>query len=143
MGRMVPKFNDFAFGNRVGSIGMVETDFGFHVIKIDDKEDLVQIGYLSREIVASEETSNNLFTDATKFEMASISGDKAFTDLANESSYTVRPVNKIKALDENLPGLSRQRSIVQWAFNDETETGDIKRFNINNGYAVVQLTAKN
>jgi len=33
-GTMVPKFNDFAFGNRVGAIGLVETDFGFHVIKV-------------------------------------------------------------------------------------------------------------
>jgi peptidyl-prolyl cis-trans isomerase D len=74
--------------------------------------------------------------------MASIEGDKPFVDLANESNYKVRPVNKIKALDENLPGLSNQRAIVQWAFNEDTETGDIKRFNVNNGYAIVQLTAK-
>ena len=45
-------------------------------------------------------------------------------------------------MDENLPGLSAQRSIVQWAFNNDTKLGEIKRFNINNGYAVVQLTAK-
>jgi len=140
-GAMVPKFNDFAFGNRVGAIGMVETDFGFHVIKVDDKEDIVQIATLGREIEASEETINTLFTDATKFEMATTSGGKVFTDLAKESEYLVRPVNKINALDENLPGLTNQRNIVQWAFNEDTEIGDIKRFNINNGYAVVQLTA--
>ncbi|MGF1557476.1 MAG: SurA N-terminal domain-containing protein [Flavobacteriaceae bacterium] len=141
-GRMVPKFNDFAFGNAIGSIGLVETDFGFHVIKVDDKQDLVQVAYLAREIEASEETINGLFTDATKFEMATTAGDKAFTDLAKESEYIVRPVNQIKALDENLPGLSSQRAMVQWAFNDDTEVGDIRRFDINNGYAIVQLTAK-
>jgi peptidyl-prolyl cis-trans isomerase D len=140
-GRMVPKFNDFAFGNKVGAIGLVETDFGFHVIKVDDKEDIVKIATLGREIEASEETIDALFTDATKFEMGTTSGDKAFTDLAKESEYLVRPVNKIKALDENLPGLTNQRNIVQWAFNEDTEIGDIKRFNINNGYAVVQLTS--
>ncbi len=140
-GVMTPEFNDYAFGNSVGSIGLVETDFGFHIVKVDDKEDLVQIAHLAREIVASEETINNLFTDATKFEMATTSGDKVFTDLAKESEYLVRPVNKINALDENLPGLTNQRNIVQWAFNEDTEIGDIKRFNINNGYAVVQLTA--
>lgn len=141
-GAMVPKFNDFAFGNSVGSVGLVETDFGFHVIKIDDKEDIVQIATLARGIEASEETSNALFTDATKFEMTSSEGDKAFTDLANESKYTVMPVYKIKSLDESLPGLANQRSVVQWAFNGDSEIGDIKRFNINNGYAVVQLVAK-
>ena len=139
-GVMVPKFNDFAFNNNVGTIGLVETDFGFHVIKIDDKEDVIQIATASREIVASEETTNSLFTDATKFEMETTADESAFSDLAKKGEYVVRPVNKIKALDENLPGLSTQRNIVQWAFNSDTEVGAIKRFNINNGYAVVQLT---
>lgn len=140
-GRMVPKFNDFAFGNKVGNVGLVETDFGFHVIKVDDKEDLVRIATLARAIEASEGTINTLFTDATKFEMAAAESDSDYTALAKDSEFIVRPVNKIKAMDENLPGLSNQRNIVQWAFNDETKVGDIKRFNINNGYAVVQLTA--
>ena len=139
-GRMVPKFNDFAFGNKVGAIGLVETDFGFHVIKVDDKEDIVQIATLAREIEPSEETVNTLFTDATKFEMESISSEKAFSDLAKESEYAVRPVNKIKATDENLPGLSAQRSIVQWAFREDTKLGEIKRFDLASGYAVAQLT---
>lgn len=141
-GRMVSEFNDFAFGNRVGHIGIVETDFGFHIVKVDDKRDIVQIATLSREISPSEETINTLFTDATKFEMESVSSDKPFTEMAKEGEYTVRPVNKIKAMDENLPGLSTQRSIVQWAYNNDTSIGDIKRFDLNNGYAIVQLTAQ-
>ena len=141
-GVMTPNFNDFAFGNAVGHIGLVETEFGYHIVRVDDKQDLVQLATLSREIEASDETLNALFTDATKFEMAATSSEKSFTDLAKENEYVVRPVNKINELDENLPGLSNQRSIVQWAFNSETEIGDIKRFGISNGYAVVQLTAK-
>ncbi|MGB5370663.1 MAG: peptidylprolyl isomerase, partial [Flavobacteriaceae bacterium] len=141
-GVMVPKFNDFAFGNPVGSIGLVETDFGFHIIKVDDKQDIVQIATLAREVEPSEETINTLFTDATNFELESIASDKAFSDFAREKQYTVRPVNKIMAMDENLPGLDAQRSIVQWAFNPETKAGEIRRFNINNGYAVIQLTGK-
>jgi len=115
-GTMVPKFNDFAFGNRKGAVGMVETDFGFHVIKIDDKQDIVQ------------------------FELDAIKTDKAFSDFAREKEYVIRPVSQIKAMDENLPGLDAQRAIVQWAFNPETGIGEIKRFNIARGYAVVQLT---
>ncbi len=141
-GTMVPKFNDFAFGNPVGAIGLVETDFGFHVIKVDDKQDIVQIATLAREIEPSEETINKLFTDATQFESDVKASDKAFSDLAKEKEYVVRPVNKIKAMDENLPGLSRQRAMVQWAFNEDTELGEVKRFDVNNGYAIAQLTAK-
>ncbi len=140
-GIMTPKFNDFAFDNPIGTIGLVETEFGFHIVKVDDKQDIMQIATLTREIEPSEETINSLFTDATKFEMESINSDKSFTALAQENKYSVLPVNKIKAMDENLPGLGAQRNIVQWAFNPETEVGDIKRFNINNGYAIAQVTA--
>jgi len=47
----------------------------------------------------------------------------------------------MKVLDENIPGIGNQRQIVRWAFND-AEVGDIKRFNIPTGYAIVQLVAK-
>ncbi|MCK5443407.1 MAG: SurA N-terminal domain-containing protein [Maribacter sp.] len=140
-GKLADEFDTFIFGNSVGAVDLVETEFGFHIIKIDDKQDIYQIGTLAREIEPSETTINSLFTDATKFEMESISGEKPFTDLAKEGGYLVRPVNTIKVMDENLPGLSTQRSIVQWAFNDQTEVGSIKRFNINNGYVISQLTA--
>ncbi len=142
-GLMADAFNDFCFGNPVGTIGLVETQFGFHVIKVDDKQDIIQVATLAREIEPSEETVNTLFTDATKFEMASLDAEpEAFADIAKEDNYVVRPVNKIKEMDESLPGLSSQRNIVQWAFNDDTKVGDIRRFNANNGYAVVQLTKK-
>lgn len=142
-GVMADEFNDFCFGNEVGAIGLVETEFGFHVIKVDDKQDLVQVATLAREIQPSEETINSLFTEATRFEMAVGDAEaEAFSDIAKEDNFTVRPVNKIKEMDENLPGLDSQRSIVQWAFNDDTNVGEIKRFDLTNGYAIVQLTKK-
>lgn len=141
-GRMTPKFNDFAFGNNVGHVGMVETEFGYHIVKVDDKQDLVRIATLARNIEASEATINSLFTQATQFESDAKDTDKTFLELSKEKKYVARPVNKIKAMDENLPGLAAQRAIVQWAFNDDSNVGDIKRFSVNNGYAVVQLTGK-
>jgi peptidyl-prolyl cis-trans isomerase D len=142
-GIMADEFNDFSFGNPIGTVGLVETEFGFHIIRVDDKEDIVKIATLSREVESSEETVNTLFTEATKFEMASIDAEaNEFSDIAKESDFSVRPVNKIKEMDENLPGLGSQRAVVQWAFNDDTSVGDIKRFDLASGYAVVQLTKK-
>lgn len=141
-GVMTKKFNDFAFGNKVGYVDLVETEFGFHIVKVDDKQDIMQVATLARDIEASENTINTLFTDATKFEMDVTSSDKSFDELAKESSYAVRPVNKINQMDENLPGLGVQRGIVQWAFNNETSLGDIKRFDVTNGYVIAQLTGE-
>ena len=45
-------------------------------------------------------------------------------------------------MDELLPGgIGRQRAIVQWAFNEDTALGAIRKFSLpQGGYAVVQLS---
>ncbi|ADV48248.1 SurA N-terminal domain-containing protein [Cellulophaga sp. E16_2] len=141
-GAMVKPFNDFVFNNGAGSIGLVETDFGFHIVKVEEKQDLYQVANLVREIEPSEETIDLLFQDATKFEMSTVENKSKFEEIAKKDNYVVRPVNKLNPMDENLPGLGAQRPIVQWAFNADSEIGDVKRFDLNDGYAVVRLTAK-
>ncbi len=138
-GAMVKDFNDFVFGNAVGAVDLVETEFGFHVIKVDDKQDIVRVATLAKEVESSEKTQNALFNTASKFEIAAgETGD--FGETAKTSNYNVRRADNVKELDENLPGMQSQRGIVQWAFNPETKIGDIKRFQVNGGYAVVQVT---
>ena len=133
-----PEFFSFAEKNRIGKIGLVETSFGFHVIKIVDKEDLVLIANLTKKIVPSEQTSNEVFKNATQFEMNSLNNN--FETAAQKSGYKIRLVSNINKLDENLPGLPSQRRIVQWAFDDTRELGEIKRFDLSfGGYVVVKL----
>lgn len=138
-GSMTPEFFDFANKNRVGAVGLVETSFGFHVVKVTDKQDLVLLANVSKAVVPSEKTSNRVFREATQFEMDA--GKEEFATVAERDSYTLRNVDNVYALDENLPGLPQQRRIVQWAFSDDTSVGDIKRFNLSyGGYAIVQVT---
>ena len=142
-GQMAEPFFDFVNKNRVGRIGLVETEFGFHIIKVTDKDDLAMIADVANEAVASDETANEIFRKATQFEIESIDASD-FIGSAEKYLYTVRPVKKITALEENLPGLFNQRQIVRWAFDDETRIGDVQRFTLSSGgYAVVQLTAIN
>jgi peptidyl-prolyl cis-trans isomerase D len=139
-GMMTDKFFDFCDRSRIGKIGLVETEFGFHVIKVTDKEDVVLTADVAKVIVPSEETSNGVFQKTTQFEMESIKTEQMDT-VANNYDYDVKFVQKVNLLDENLPDLPRQRNLVQWLFNDETEVGDIKRFSMTNGgYVVAQLS---
>ncbi|MBI6116924.1 peptidylprolyl isomerase [Salegentibacter maritimus] len=143
-GDMVSEFDTYVLNNNKGDVGVVETDFGYHVIHIAEqsqREKAVKIATIARELEASERSRNNLFNETTKFEIAAGEGD--FAEVAKEGDYDVRTVNNVKALDENIPGVGQQRRIVQWAFEDEANVGDIKRFDIPSGYVVAQLTAKN
>ncbi|MBU3821047.1 SurA N-terminal domain-containing protein [Flavobacteriaceae bacterium XHP0103] len=141
---MVPEFNDFEFDGKTGDLGIVKTVFGFHIMEIlgqKGSNKVAQVATIARKIEPSDETVDKVFRDASNFEIAVADGAD-FQATATESKYAVRPVNGIKVLDENIPGVGAQRPMVRWAFSDEAEVGDIKRFNIPNGYAIVQLVAK-
>jgi len=141
---MVPEFRDFSFENTTGDFGVVETVFGYHIIEILGQKNMqrtIKVGTIARKIEPSENTISKVFRDAASFENALANGK--FQDVAKENNYVVRPVDGIKVLDENIPGLNSQRAIVRWAFEADAEVGDVKKFAISNGFAVVQLTAKN
>ena len=142
-GYMAQEFYDFANRNRVGKIGLVETEFGFHVIKITEKQDILLTADIVQPIIPSESTSNDIFKSATTFEMETIKADKNdFLSIAESQKFIVKPIDYVNMLDENLPGLFSQRQIVQWAFNSDSKVGDIKKFNLSSGggYAVVQIS---
>lgn len=144
--QMVKPFNDFVFNNPVGKIGVVETQFGYHVIKITGKNDAakaVQVATVAQKIQPSEKTTDELFTKASKMEMEA--ADKPFADLAKQYGLTVTPVNKLLANDENVQGLGNNRDMVKWAFNKDTKVGDVKKFDLpmGQGHVVARLKAAN
>jgi len=140
---MVPEFNDFEFEGNVGDLGVVKTIFGFHVIEIEgqkNKNKAIQVATIARKIEPSENTVDKVFRDASNFEIAV--ADKDFEAVAKSKKFTVYPVNSLQALEENIIGVGSQRPIVRWAFEDGTDVGTVKRFNIPNGYVIAQLVAK-
>lgn len=141
-GQMVKPFNDFVFNNPIGSIGLVETDFGFHIINVTDKQDAIRLATIAQKIEPSESTTDKLYTKAVKFEMDANS--KNFEKVAKESGMTVNPSVKVRAMDEMFGSLGAQRQVVRWAFEKETNIGDVKRFEVANlGNVVAKLKKVN
>tara|TARA_B110001450_G_scaffold45838_2_gene42501 strand:- start:822 stop:2930 length:2109 start_codon:yes stop_codon:yes gene_type:complete len=139
--QMAKPFNDFVFSKREGSIGLVETDFGFHVINVVAKEDIVLLASVAIKNVPSDETSDKTFNMATKFEI-NLSKNNNLNTLAKENNYEIKIASGIKILDDNLPGLTNQRRLVQWLFTDEVKIDSYKRFDLSNGgYLIAQVKA--
>jgi peptidyl-prolyl cis-trans isomerase D len=137
-GQMVKPFNDFVFNNSIATIGLVETDFGFHIINVTDKQDAVKLATIAQKIEASESTNDNIYTQATKFEMDA--ANKDFAVLAKESKLVVNPSVRVKAIDENFGSVANQRQIVKWAFSEDIKVGDVKRFEVLNvGHIIAKL----
>ena len=142
-GGMATEFFDYTNKNRVGRIGLVETDFGFHIIKITDKEDVVLLAEIVKEIVPSDETSNIVFRNAAELEIAA-KENKDLEAAAEAKDYSIKNPTQIDILDEFIPGMGLQRNVVQWAFDSDTKPQDVRRFSLSQGgYAVVQVVEKN
>jgi parvulin-like peptidyl-prolyl isomerase len=140
-----PEFKAYSFENPKGSLGVVRTDFGYHVIEILGQgtfQQAYKVATISQAIDPSVETVDEVFKNKSKFEIAVAGAD--FETVATENNYEVRPVSSIKELDENIPGLGAQRAIVRWAFDDSASEGDFKSFNTTaGGFVVVKLTGVN
>jgi peptidyl-prolyl cis-trans isomerase D len=138
-GQMVKPFNDFVFSNPVGKIGLVETEFGYHIINVTDKQDAIRLATVAQKIEPSEATNNEIYTKATKFEMDATS-NKDFAAVAKAAKLTVNPAVKAKAMDEAFGLAGNQRQIIKWAYTDGTNVGDVKRFDIVNvGNVIARL----
>lgn len=136
--QMVKPFNDFVFNNSIGKVGLVETPFGFHIIKITDKQDGVRLATVAQKVEASEATSDKVFTQATKFEMDAAAGD--FNKIAKDMKLTIAPPVTVKGMDETFGTLGSQRTLVRWAFEGDTKVGTVKRFEIANlGHVIAKL----
>lgn len=137
-GQMVKPFNDFVFNNPIGKIGLVETEFGYHIINVTDKQDAIKMATIAQKIAPSEQTNNKIYEQATKFEMEAATKD--FATLAKQMKLTVAPSAKLKPMDESFGTIQNQRQIVKWAFADDTNTNDVKRFEIPNvGHVIAKL----
>jgi peptidylprolyl isomerase/peptidyl-prolyl cis-trans isomerase D len=141
-GALVPEFNDYVFEDAtVNSYGVVETDFGYHVVYIEDRtapKNALKLATIVKRVEPSEKTLNELYRSASKFELAAKDGD--FLEQADEFDKTVKPVNGINKLDETIPGAGRQRSVVKWAFENGSKVGEIKSFDTGSGYIVARVT---
>lgn len=99
-GMMVPSFNDFIFTHKKGDRGVVKTDYGYHLVEILEQKGsspAYKIAYLSKEIVASQETDDQANNNANMF-AGSATNLKTFNDTW-EKNWKSKGVNKLVAND--------------------------------------------
>lgn len=115
---MVKPFSDSTFSNKPGKIVMAKSRFGWHIISIDDHEDITTKYYFTALYWPLNPTQKDI--DATKQEaktfIASIDSPDEFEQIAAENYYTVNEYEG-KALSNNLNGLEQSEDALKWAFN--------------------------
>ena len=144
-GSMAKPFENFCFFRKNGSMGVVPTQFGWHVIQVTDQKganDVYKIGQIIREILPSDETIQTLYNQASGY-AAEAQTAEDYRALATEKGFFLRPARNLGRFEEVVSGLGTARRVVRWAWDDDREEGNIGLLeNDGNGYVVVVLTDK-
>jgi len=142
-GTMVTDFNEFVMNNPVGQIGVVETPFGFHVIKVTGKTEMhpkARLAILKHDLSSSTKTYQDVFAVANKFVTENRTYDQ-FNAAIEEQGLTKRTMPRMNASTYQITGIDNPRQIVRWAFDEKTKKGDVSSiFELDNMFVVAALT---
>jgi len=144
-GAMVPEFNEAVLKGSVGDIKKVETQFGYHIIKVVGKKDpstKIKVASVDFGMEPGTKTIEALYNDASTFAAANNSLEK-FEKAVKDKGLNLRSAPKLAENDNTIPGLKAAREVVRWSFNTETEKGTVSNvFDIDGTYVVAALKNK-
>lgn len=142
-GAMMYTFNEAVYNNKPGKFTVAETPFGYHVIEVTGKGDLVKkvkVAMIDREVYASDETYQNTFAKASKI-ATECSTEDEFNSMVTEQRLNKRQMPVIREMSNYIAGLTNPRQIVRWAYNPDTEVGNVSSvFDLEDMFVVAVLT---
>jgi len=142
-GAMVPEFNEAVLKGSVGEIKKVETQFGYHIIKILGKKDpstKIKVASVDFAMEPGSKTIEAVYNEASNF--ASTNNTLEKFEKAGKAK-DMRDDDKLSENDNTLPGLKAAREVVRWSFNKDTDKGMVSNvFDIDGIYVVAALKNK-
>lgn len=140
-GQMVKPFEDACFNGAVGSLQIVQSDFGWHLIEVTGKNfPYTKIAKITRDIEPRNETIKAAYASAKDFTINC--SDTASFRLAaknlNGGTQIVKAPN-IRANATNVSGLNEAGEFVSWAYS--AEMGEVSQpMRIGSEYVIAALT---
>lgn len=99
---------------------------GYFIVKVTDKtkaEKKYRVALITREIAASAATNRAVYNEANRF-AGQNRNITDFTAAAQQQNLQVRNA-RVTMMSNNLSGIGNARSIVQWAYNEDTKVGAV------------------
>ncbi len=140
-GRMVKAFETAAFEAPLNKYQKVETDYGVHIFEVTGRTKpmkKVQLATIQREAVAGKITYQGVFAQANELATESKNDYHTFAQISGVKNLMKVPAYGLREGDKTIAGFQNARELVRWAYDAETETGNVSSvMNIDNSYFVV------
>lgn len=121
---MDPRFKTGAFETSKGDVSLVESNFGFHLIKVTDQTtpvSKVKVAVIDRRIQAGSKTYQLAFAKANEFASKNTTIE-SFNKTVQEQGLNKRVAENLKENDKTIAGLESPRPLIQWAYQSEKGT---------------------
>lgn len=142
-GTMVKPFADACFYGNKGDLTVVKTNFGYHIIRIDDQSQRVKkarIAELIRSVDPSDETYQTIYAQAVSFRAAA-NDLEAFRNQCVQKNINPRFASDLAREAKELPGLENSREIIRWSFeNKKDEVSQI--FDLSDRYVIAAISGQ-
>ena len=139
------KFKEVSFSKRGKGIVpyVVETSFGYHIIKVTEAKTktIYKIAQIEKELFSSDQTINTIYRKAELF-ATETSDENTFIETAAEKDYEIREALKVSKDDKSIGSLTGARNIVFWLFNEASNNEVSEVFELNDRYAVAIQTGE-
>jgi peptidyl-prolyl cis-trans isomerase D len=140
-GQMVKPFNDKVFyGMKQGEISRVESDFGLHIIRVDQArptKPAVRLAECVYTIRSGKTTNSDMFRKAVAMEQTYNTGEK-FEKAKDSLKVKVTPA--IFSNQASIPGIGSAREIVRWSFQSKVD--EVKMFDLDNRFIIARIKSK-
>ncbi|MBL7943019.1 MAG: peptidylprolyl isomerase, partial [Flavobacteriales bacterium] len=126
-GEMVPEFEKASFEGKIGDLQIIDTDYGVHIVEVIEHDPQVmetEISVIERPIVASERTMRSGKGEAQNFSIA-YTDSVSFRNAADTMGMSVQKVPNLRRTDQNAAGLKNPGELISWAYNSDTEIGQV------------------
>jgi peptidyl-prolyl cis-trans isomerase D len=139
-GAMVAPFDDAVFSGKKGEYKIVTTQFGVHLIQIEDQKGsskVVKVAVVDKPLTASSTTQSAAYSKAQAF-LISLTKDN-FDAEATKSGLKKKVGENIAGSASGFAGLDNARDLVRWTF--KASKGDLSDqvFTIGDQYVVARL----
>ena len=135
-------YDDILFGLNIGQVFGPYKDENFYKIsrmvgkKREGNLNKVLLANVAKEIIPSNESSNNNYRKASQAEF------DANNDLPLNQSNVDIAINNFESFeefDEGIPGINNSRQIIKWLYDKGSKIGDVRRFDLADGYFVAKI----